>query len=281
MNQFASGPEAPLLRQRRRHRLSPEPRWPDAGRPEPGVRRERADAAVRRRLLEDLHRGRQHGLIATDSMKNFIQRETMNFDGFRSRGVLPVSRRQVSWRRTRKSRGCRFQRRKFRFAPLGGERRVRAGRPGARDGANRNQSHAASSRSSSGLARLQAAAARRQRVSRVRPRRVHDAAGSHESAAAHVARSRMALHRRRRRHSAGGAVTARGAADRARGVRVVRVGKHPAGDLSDGDQDCSPIFPRSRRSTSRPTIALGIRLPSKATSWVSTRTRGRRMGVWG
>ena len=35
--------------------------------------------------------GDNTGLIATDSMKNFIQRETLNFHGIRSGGVLPLS----------------------------------------------------------------------------------------------------------------------------------------------------------------------------------------------
>ena len=36
--------------------------------------------------------GDNTGLIATDSMKNFIQRETMNFDGNDLEELLPVSR---------------------------------------------------------------------------------------------------------------------------------------------------------------------------------------------
>ena len=52
--------EAALLRQGRRHRLSAESRRPDAGGVEPGVRRQRADARLRRRVLADLHHRRQH-----------------------------------------------------------------------------------------------------------------------------------------------------------------------------------------------------------------------------
>ena len=57
--------------------------------------------------------GDNSGLIATDSMKNFIQRETMNFTGTIWRSTAGFSARCFS-RSTRKSRGCRSRRPRFR-----------------------------------------------------------------------------------------------------------------------------------------------------------------------
>ena len=133
--------------------------------------------------------GDNTGLIATDSMKNFIQRETMNFDGndledycwflgekflatYPQVEGLQVSASEIPYAPARRASA---------FAPSGPDMRHRA----HRDRSHRHR------RSGVGPARLQAAAPRRQRVSRLRARRVHDAARPAQPAAAHVARSRM------------------------------------------------------------------------------------------
>ena len=120
--------------------------------------------------------GDNTGLIATDSMKNFIQRETMNFAGddledycrflatkflakYPQVEGIQVSAVEIPYAATRAAVG------------------VRARRAGAGDGARSSSAQAASSRCV-GHPRLQAAAPRRQRVPGLRARRVHDAAGS-------------------------------------------------------------------------------------------------------
>ena len=143
--------------------------------------------------------GDNTGLIATDSMKNFIQRETMNFDGFHLEEYCRFLGGQVS-RTVRPSRGAPNLSVGHSIFGVSEPCGVCAGGPRARNGTNRDESQR-HPRDRVGTHRLQAAATWRQRVSRLRPRSVHDAAGSQESAIAHVARSRMALHRARRRHS--------------------------------------------------------------------------------
>ena len=177
--------------------------------------------------------GDNTGLIATDSMKNFIQRETLHFVGPRSRRVLPVPRlalpRPVSAGRGRAAVGRRDSVRD----PDCGRRPYAVG-PGTRHGARR----AAAWRDHGGgvgPARVPPAAAPRQRVSRVRARRVHHPARPRRSPAAHVARSGVAAHRpgaRVQRRSVHGP----GAHPRARGLRDLRVGQHPAGHPSDRDR---------------------------------------------
>ena len=97
-------------------------------------------------------------LIATDSMKNFIQRETMNFGGHDLEGF------------------CRFLAEKFlrTYPQVEGSR--------------------GPDRSDIGIERIQAASTRRQRVQGVCARPIYDAARSEQQAAAHVARSRLDLH---------------------------------------------------------------------------------------
>ena len=223
--------------------------------------------------------GDNTGLIATDSMKNFIQRETLNFDGLRPRGVLPVPRRDVPRRPIRRSKGMQVSADEIPYAGL----RRRAGvhaRPGRSGRTARVElTRAAAGRERVRAPRLQAAAPRRQRVPGLRARRVHDAARPHESAAAHVARPRMALHRSRRGGSTADDACAPGAPDRARRVRDVRVRQHPAADLPDGHARCSPRSRRSPRCTSKRTTARGIRSPNAATRSASTPTRGRRTGA--
>ena len=99
-----------------------------------GVWRQRADASLRRCVLADVHTGDNTGLIATDSMKNFIQRETMNFLTRISRATADFWLTN-SWPRIRRSRGCAGLRRRSlmkasaavqAFAPSGPNGRRRA-----------------------------------------------------------------------------------------------------------------------------------------------------------
>ena len=165
----------------------------DGGPPmvESGLRRQRADARLRRRVLADLHQGDNTGLIATDSMKNFIQRETLNFAGSDLQGycrflgdkfldTLPPGRRSASIcdrDPIRKAGGSAF-------TPAGPDRAM------ARVEIATRKCH----RGGLGCTRAQTAATGWQRVSWFRPRPVHDAAGHDEPAAAHVAGCRVAIH---------------------------------------------------------------------------------------
>ena len=136
--------------------------------------------------------GDNTGLIATDSMKNFIQRETMNFPGSDLEGFchfladevprhVSTGRRHPGLRRGDSVRRARRRRRSHRRGRHG-PRRGRAAARACRRGMLRHP-------------RFQAPSSRRQRVPRLRSRRVHHAAGSDEPAAAHVARPRLAATR--------------------------------------------------------------------------------------
>ena len=81
MNQFASGRETQLLREGRRDRLPAASRGERTGRTDPVF-----GANVQLLIYGDAFwptytTGDNTDLVATDSMKNFIQRETMNFAG--------------------------------------------------------------------------------------------------------------------------------------------------------------------------------------------------------
>ena len=150
--------------------------------------------------------GDNSGLIATDSMKNFIQRETMNFGGndleeyCRFLGEMFLAKyAQVE--------GLQISASEIPYAPLG---RNVAFAPSGPDAATARLEidRTRHRRGGLGRARLQAAAARRQRVSRVRARRVHDAAGPAQPAAPHVARSRVDATSTPDAAFSGGAVTA-------------------------------------------------------------------------
>ena len=131
-------------------------------------------------------------------MKNFIQRETLNFTGNDLEDYCrflgdDVSRNVSAGRRAPGLGGRDSLRSRSRasvgFAPAGPERAT----------ARVELEPQRIVEAVSGIARLPAAAARRQRVPGLRARRVHDAARSAQSAAAHVARSRVALRDARRR----------------------------------------------------------------------------------
>ena len=139
--------------------------------------------------------GDNTALVATDSMKNFIQRETMNFDGDDLEGYcrflaekflkqypqvegLQVSADEIPYE------GVDGQ---VAFAPSGPERaraQIEIGRKGVIDVTSGIRGFR--------LLRLGGSA-----FKGLRARRIHDAAGSPESAAAHVARSRMDVSERR------------------------------------------------------------------------------------
>ena len=78
-----------------------------------------------------------------------------------------------------------------------------------------------------------------------------------------------------------GRVSVAGAPDRARGLPDRRVGKHPAADPSNGLHACWPRSPQSRRSTSRRTTGRGIRLPSAPAKAACIQMRVRRTAVLG
>ena len=71
-----------LLRQGRRHGLPADSRRARSGRSQYGLRRGGEDAHVGRAFWPTYLRGDNTGLIATDSMKNFIHRETFSFIEF-------------------------------------------------------------------------------------------------------------------------------------------------------------------------------------------------------
>ena len=82
--------------------------------------------------------GDNTGLVATDSMKNFIQRETLNFARLRIWKTTAAFWPRSFWRRIRRWRACRFrpseipyaalQAHSPAFAPAGPERAHRARR---------------------------------------------------------------------------------------------------------------------------------------------------------
>ena len=142
--------------------------------------------------------GDNTGLIATDSMKNFIQRETINYTGpdledcCRFLGAkfldtypqvegVQVSAVEIPYAGLPSG----LVNRNLAFSPAGPERAHRAHRnKPQRDRGTRF-----------GTPRLQAASPGRQRVSRFRAGSVHYTAGHHESSPAHMAGSGMALRR--------------------------------------------------------------------------------------
>ena len=66
--------------------------------------------------------GDNTGLIATDSMKNFIQRETLNFAGHDLGRLLPVPRRPLPRHLSAGGGGAGVGRRGSVWAPAGGRR---------------------------------------------------------------------------------------------------------------------------------------------------------------
>ncbi len=137
--------------------------------------------------------GDNTGLIATDSMKNFIQRETLNFEGgdledccqflgakflatYPQVEGVQISAVEIPYAALPGSAVA--------FAPAGPERataRLELNRAGVVEIDFRHP-------------RLQAAAPGRQRLPRLCARSIHHAARHSQSSAAHVARSGMALH---------------------------------------------------------------------------------------
>ena len=195
MNRFASGAEAPATTARAMsssYRLNRDGRVPAGRSPVFG-------ASVLMLVYGEAFwptytTGDNTGLIATDSMKNFIQRETMNFDGHDLEELLPLSGekflRQVSAGRRRAGVGRRDSVRRCRAARW----RSRRQGPSVRSAQSKSAAAGVVGRDVR-HPRLQAAAPGRQRVPGLRARRIHDAAGPAESAAAHVARPRMAVPR--------------------------------------------------------------------------------------
>ena len=133
--------------------------------------------------------GDNTGLVATDSMKNFIQRETLNFAGSAWRSIAASWARSFSpLIRKRKARRSR----RWKSPMRGGRQSVRARGSGARlrpagDRARRPGGSALGNR------RLSSAAAGRQRLPGIHPRSIHHAARVEGPAAAHVARSGVEL----------------------------------------------------------------------------------------
>ena len=84
--------------------------------------------------------GDNTGLIATDSMKNFIQRETMNFDGFDLESYCRFLGNKFLGTYAQVE-GLQISASDIPFSAVGPRRRVRAGGAGAGDGENRNRSH--------------------------------------------------------------------------------------------------------------------------------------------
>ena len=138
-------------------------------------------------LLAHLHRRRQHQPVATDSMKNFIQRETLNFNGtIWSRSAIfwrASSWRLSAYRRhpTLREAGavCAACRSAIAFAPSGPTRPMHPWNSGAATASSKSSKRARHSR-------LSHAAPRRQRLPRIPPRSVHDPPRHHESPAPHV-----------------------------------------------------------------------------------------------
>ena len=200
-------------------------------------------------------------------MKNFIQRETMNFDGDDLEGYCRFLATTFLGDLSAGRGDAGVGRRDSVRRPARAEPAVRARR--ARTGARR-------------ASRLSAPRPIVEAVSGLRGFRLLRLGGSafhgfvrdeyttlpdhHEPAAAHVARPRVALHRIPAQAFDGGH-----AARRARQIvremfALVRVGQHPAGDLPDGHRDARRASRRSPRCTSRRTTARGIRLPNAATT---------------
>ena len=80
--------------------------------------------------------GDNTGLIATDSMKNFIQRETMNFDGFDLESYCRFLATR-SWRSIRRSKAFRCRPTKSRMPACPEGRRSRPAGPSGRGRASR------------------------------------------------------------------------------------------------------------------------------------------------
>ena len=96
--------------------------------------------------------GDNTGLIATDSMKNFIQRETLNFTGRRSGIVLPVSGREVSGDLSAGGRLAGLGHRRFPTAAIAGWQCGLCARgPGPRHRPHRTESRRARSSSPRGI----------------------------------------------------------------------------------------------------------------------------------
>ena len=126
-------PEAKLLRQGRRHRLPSASRWPRPA--------ESASSAQTSLLLiygdafwPTYTTGDNTNLVATDSMKNFIQRETMNFTGGDLESYFVPAEKFLddlsagggrSVHRDRNSLAA-WPGRRLSFAPAGPDRRLRA-----------------------------------------------------------------------------------------------------------------------------------------------------------
>ena len=120
--------------------------------------------------------GDNTGLIATDSMKNFIQRETLELRRLRPGGLLLVSSATKFLGTYPQVEGVQVSAVEIPYERIDGVG-VRAAGP-ERATARVELEPQRHRRGGVGTARLPAAAARRQRVHGVRARRVHDAAGS-------------------------------------------------------------------------------------------------------
>ena len=86
-----------LLRQGRRHCLSAQPRRHGARGQSPVFGANVLLLVYGDAFWKTYTEGDNSGLVATDSMKNFIQRETMNFDGNDLEEYCRFLGRQVSW----------------------------------------------------------------------------------------------------------------------------------------------------------------------------------------
>ena len=158
--------------------------------------RQRDDAPLWRRVLADLHDRRQHRPRRDRLDEELHPARDPHFRRRRSRAVLPVPcrvvPRAVSPGGGRAGVGHRHALRRTRRMDL------LPRRSGAGDGARRTDACRVC-RGHVGHQGVPVAAPRRQRVQGLRARRVHDAAGDHQSPPAHVARPGMAVHATRRR----------------------------------------------------------------------------------
>ena len=166
--------EATLLRQGRCHRLPPESGRARAGRPESGVRRERADAGLRRRFWPTYIDRRQHRPDRHRFDEELHPARDVDFDGDSTSRTTAAFSARSSSTRIRRSKGVQVSALRDSVRRTRGRRRVRARRPRAGVRADRDDARRASSRPL-GYPRLQAAAAGRQRLPRLRARRIHDA----------------------------------------------------------------------------------------------------------
>ena len=133
--------------------------------------------------------GDNTGLVATDSMKNFIQRETMNFQGSDLEGFCHFLATKFLAKYPQVE-GIQVSAEEVPYAGIGGPAFAPSGPDRATARVELQPGRVVEARS--GIRGFKLLRLGRQRVSRLRARRVHDAAGSDEPAAAHVARPRLA-----------------------------------------------------------------------------------------